>query len=74
MTVNLIRPPHQQSGLTHWSGLLELPPGEHVVEVRARDGAGEVQPDEPEWNPLGYANNSVHRVRVTARPASPRLH
>ncbi len=61
-----ITPPQQPTGLTRWSGLLELPPGEHVVEVRAHDRLGETQPDQPEWNPLGYANNSVHRVAVTA--------
>jgi DMSO/TMAO reductase YedYZ molybdopterin-dependent catalytic subunit len=59
-----ITPPRQPAGLTRWSGLIELPPGEHVVEVRARDRVGETQPDQPEWNSLGYANNSIHRVPV----------
>ena len=59
------RRPQQPSGLTRWSALLELPPGEQVVEARARDRAGQIQPDEPEWNVLGYANNSIHRVPIT---------
>jgi DMSO/TMAO reductase YedYZ molybdopterin-dependent catalytic subunit len=58
--------PAEDSGLTRWSGILDLPPGEQVVEVRARDHAGEVQPDKPKWNALGYANNSIHRARITA--------
>ena len=62
-----ITPPLEPTGLTRWSGLLELAPGEQLVEVRARDRLGATQPDQPEWNPLGYANNSVHRVAVTAR-------
>jgi hypothetical protein len=39
--------------------------GEHVLCCRAEDGAGNVQPLEPRWNPGGYANNAVHRVPVT---------
>ena len=62
-----ITPPQEPTGLTRWSSLLELAPGEHLVEVRAHDRLGETQPNEPEWNPLGYANNSVHRVAITAR-------
>jgi DMSO/TMAO reductase YedYZ molybdopterin-dependent catalytic subunit len=62
-----VRRPQQPWGLIRWSGLLELPPGEQIVEVRARDRAGYIQPEKPEWNMLGYANNSVHRVRVRAR-------
>jgi DMSO/TMAO reductase YedYZ molybdopterin-dependent catalytic subunit len=63
-----ITPPRQPAGLTRWSGLLEVPLGEHVVEVQARDGLGETQPDQPEWNALGYANNSLHRVPITGVP------
>jgi hypothetical protein len=63
------RPAQEPGGLTRWSGILDLPPGEQVIEVRARDEAGEVQPDKPEWNALGYANNSIHRVPITALSA-----
>jgi len=40
-------------------------PGEHVLSCRARDEAGNVQPDEAEWNVGGYANTAVQRVAVT---------
>ncbi len=33
--------------------------GRHTVRARARDVAGEVQPDAPRWNRLGYCNNAV---------------
>jgi sulfane dehydrogenase subunit SoxC len=40
-------------------------PGEYQLRCRARDAAGNVQPDEPFWNLGGYANNAVQRVPVT---------
>jgi sulfane dehydrogenase subunit SoxC len=40
-------------------------PGGHVLCCRARDAAGNVQPDEAEWNVGGYANNGIQRVAVT---------
>ena len=61
----MLRCPHGPSGLTHWSGLLELPPGEQFIEARAHDRAGATQPEQAEWNALGYANNSIHRVRIS---------
>ena len=39
-------------------------PGEHVLSCRARDEAGNIQPDEADWNVGGYANNGVQRVPV----------
>jgi sulfane dehydrogenase subunit SoxC len=39
--------------------------GERVLCCRARDAAGNAQPDEAEWNLGGYANNGVQRVPVT---------
>lgn len=67
-----ITPPPEPSGFTRWSGVLELPPGQHVVEARARDRSGVTQPDRPEWNAAGYANNSIHRVTVTGLGAAAR--
>jgi DMSO/TMAO reductase YedYZ molybdopterin-dependent catalytic subunit len=58
-----------RTGLSRWTATVELPPGAHVLESRARDRGGAVQPEHPEWNAGGYANNGVHRVRVSARPA-----
>jgi sulfane dehydrogenase subunit SoxC len=49
-----------------WSFAWEPPgPGEYVLSCRARDEAGDVQPNDPPWNLGGYANNGVQRVTVT---------
>ncbi len=61
------RSPDEPWDLARWSVTYELPPGDHLFEVRARDDDGVVQPDTPTWNRLGYGNNSVHRVAVHAR-------
>lgn len=47
-----------------WSASWRAEAGEHQLAVRAVDGAGHIQPDRPLPNAGGYANNSVHRVRV----------
>jgi sulfane dehydrogenase subunit SoxC len=49
-----------------WSFEWEAKPGEHEVRVRATDNAGNVQPDEVEWNDLGYLYDGVvgHPVEV----------
>ena len=41
--------------------------GEFELVARAADSSGAVQPLEPVWNALGYANNVAHRVRVRVR-------
>ncbi|WP_431304325.1 sulfite oxidase [Sediminicoccus sp. BL-A-41-H5] len=49
-----------------WRGFearLALPPGEVELIARATDAAGNTQPMEPPWNPRGYCNNAVHRIR-----------
>ena len=33
--------------------------GRHVLRTRATDAAGNVQPDQVEWNRLGYGNNAI---------------
>jgi hypothetical protein len=38
--------------------------GPHTIRARATDLAGRTQPDEPEWNPLGYGSNAIQEVRV----------
>jgi hypothetical protein len=40
--------------------------GRRVLACRATDGLGCRQPDESEWNPLGYGNNAVQRVEIIA--------
>ena len=37
-------------------------PGDYELCSRATDGAGNVQPTDPEWNYGGYVNNAVQRV------------
>lgn len=50
---------------TRWELSTRLAPGEHVLCSRACDAAGDTQPLEPVPNLGGYANNAVHRIRVT---------
>ncbi len=45
-------------------------PGEYELCVRATDGAGNVQPDSPDWNLEGVQNNAIQRVQVVVgKPA-----
>lgn len=37
------------------------------ILARATDAAGNLQPLEPRWNPLGYMNNAVQPLRLSAR-------
>jgi DMSO/TMAO reductase YedYZ molybdopterin-dependent catalytic subunit len=44
---------------------IELPlPGRHALRARARDEAGDVQPEVPEWNRQGYGNNAIVPVLI----------
>jgi len=49
-----------------WSIEWDAKPGQHEIRVRARDDAGNVQPDEVGWNDLGYLYDGVvgHPVEV----------
>lgn len=49
---------------SRWTASVALPPGPHVLAVRAWDVAGRTQPEAPVWNRRGYQNNSIHRVPV----------
>jgi DMSO/TMAO reductase YedYZ molybdopterin-dependent catalytic subunit len=42
-------------------------PGRHTLRARATDAAGNVQPDVPPWNKLGYGNNAVEVQYVDVR-------
>jgi DMSO/TMAO reductase YedYZ molybdopterin-dependent catalytic subunit len=48
-----------------WRFEWEAAAGEHELCCRARDEAGNVQPDEAEWNLGGYVNNGIQRVPVS---------
>jgi DMSO/TMAO reductase YedYZ molybdopterin-dependent catalytic subunit len=39
-------------------------PGRHVLAVRATDEKGNVQPDEPVWNPGGYLWNRIEHQEI----------
>jgi DMSO/TMAO reductase YedYZ molybdopterin-dependent catalytic subunit len=39
-------------------------PGTITVRARATDLTGCIQPDQPEWNQLGYGANSIHNVSI----------
>jgi DMSO/TMAO reductase YedYZ molybdopterin-dependent catalytic subunit len=55
-------------GWQQWEFLVTgLPPGETSIRARATDSAGQVQPDQPEWNGLGYGANFIHEVRILLR-------
>jgi DMSO/TMAO reductase YedYZ molybdopterin-dependent catalytic subunit len=41
--------------------------GRHTLRARATDAAGNVQPDVPPWNRLGYGNNAVEVLYVDVR-------
>jgi sulfite oxidase len=51
-----------------WEAVLDLKAGPQEIVCRAWDTAAQTQPDGAAqvWNFKGYANNSWHRVRVTA--------
>ena len=41
--------------------------GRHTLRARASDIAGNVQPDVPPWNRLGYGNNAIEVFHVDVR-------
>jgi DMSO/TMAO reductase YedYZ molybdopterin-dependent catalytic subunit len=41
--------------------------GRHTLRARATDAAGNVQPEVPPWNRLGYGNNAVEVLYVDVR-------
>jgi DMSO/TMAO reductase YedYZ molybdopterin-dependent catalytic subunit len=43
--------------------------GTHTLAVRATDEKGNVQPDEPVWNPGGYLWNRIERQKITVGAA-----
>ncbi|HEV8045511.1 MAG TPA: sulfite oxidase, partial [Rubrobacter sp.] len=51
--------PNVPGAWARWSFLWDASPGRHEVRVRATDEAGNVQPDEVEWNDLGYLYDGV---------------
>jgi DMSO/TMAO reductase YedYZ molybdopterin-dependent catalytic subunit len=50
-----------------WSYEWEATPGRHSLRARATDASGDVQPEVPPWNRLGYGNNAVELSYVEVR-------
>jgi DMSO/TMAO reductase YedYZ molybdopterin-dependent catalytic subunit len=42
----------------------EIGVGRHTLRARGTDAAGNVQPDVPAWNRLGYGNNAIEVIHV----------
>src|SRR5262245_48129265 len=57
-------PPGQRWAWRGWRFDWDATPGDHVLCCRARDEAGNAQPDEADWNVGGYSNNGIQRVPV----------
>jgi DMSO/TMAO reductase YedYZ molybdopterin-dependent catalytic subunit len=63
-----LSPPTGPYAWQDWS--LEWTPsktGRHTIRARATDAAGNVQPDVPPWNRLGYGNNAIEVGHVEVR-------
>jgi len=50
-----------------WTCAWDATAGSHVLQARASDEAGNVQPLDPPWNVQGMGNNLVQSVAVTVR-------
>jgi len=50
-----------------WEHIVDLAGGTHELVARARDAAGNAQPERVAdvWNFKGYVNNAWHRIRIT---------
>ena len=59
--------PDSQYAWTRWNWHWDATPGEHVLQCRATDNNGQVQPLEARWDNQGFGNNGVQTVIVTVR-------
>lgn len=50
-----------------WTAHWDAAPGEHVLQCRATDANGVVQPAVAPWDVGGFGNNAPHKVEVTVR-------
>jgi DMSO/TMAO reductase YedYZ molybdopterin-dependent catalytic subunit len=62
-----LEPPKGPYQWQEWSFDWVATPGRHSVRARATDAAGNVQPDVPPWNRLGYGNNAIELALVDVR-------
>jgi DMSO/TMAO reductase YedYZ molybdopterin-dependent catalytic subunit/rhodanese-related sulfurtransferase len=51
-----------------WELLTQIDsPGQTTLRARATDLAGRTQPEQPQWNRLGYGGNAVHHLPLLVR-------
>ncbi len=63
-----LEPTQDPSQWQDWSYTWQSPSvGRHTLRARATDGAGNVQPDVPPWNRLGYGNNAIEVPYIDVR-------
>jgi len=62
-----LEPPKGPYHWQDWSFEWEATTGRHSLRARATDAAGNVQPDVPPWNRLGYGNNAIEVSYVDVR-------
>lgn len=62
-----VAPPSGPHQWQDWSFEWQATPGRHSVRARATDAAGNVQPEVPPWNRLGYGNNAIEVSYVDVR-------
>ncbi|MCE3555481.1 sulfite oxidase [Pseudonocardia sp. RS11V-5] len=62
----------EQHGWRWWERITRCDtPGITVIRARASDRAGHTQPEQPQWNRLGYGNNAIQEVHVRIRHPAP---
>jgi DMSO/TMAO reductase YedYZ molybdopterin-dependent catalytic subunit len=49
-----------------WNARFTLAKGDHTLMVRCTNSAGEVQPNEPNWNPAGFMRNVIESTQISA--------
>ena len=60
-----LHPQESASAWVRWEVEIELHrTGPCLLRSRARDAAGNIQPDEPVWNALGYGNNAIRTTLI----------
>jgi len=63
----VLEPPKGAYQWQDWTFAWDAGVGRHSVRARATDAAGNVQPDVPVWNRLGYGNNAIEVSYVDVR-------
>jgi DMSO/TMAO reductase YedYZ molybdopterin-dependent catalytic subunit len=62
----------ERQGWRRWERITRCDtPGITAIRARASDRAGYTQPEQPQWNRLGYGNNAIQEVHVRIRHAAP---